>query len=206
MCLVDIKGPRGFSLSPACYLNVVEGMEAVTDSPAVKKAQDGILEFLLVNHPLDCPVCDKGGECPLQDQTLAYGPGEKRASWRKNGTGTSQFPFQDWSCSTESVASSALVALVLPRKWPAMPGSTFASRSDSTEVADLPGRAFRIQFQRQRRPDLPCGCPLGQALSVQGQAVGPATSGNDVQLLRRGVPRRGPVQFGPGRPFPGRRQ
>ena len=44
----------------------------------VKKAQDGVLEFLLANHPLDCPVCDKGGECPLQDQTLAYGPGESR--------------------------------------------------------------------------------------------------------------------------------
>ena len=48
----------------------------VTDSDKVKKAQDGVLEFLLINHPLDCPVCDKGGECPLQDQTLAYGPGE----------------------------------------------------------------------------------------------------------------------------------
>ena len=50
----------------------------VTDSDKVKKAQDGVLEFLLINHPLDCPVCDKGGECPLQDQTLAYGPGETR--------------------------------------------------------------------------------------------------------------------------------
>ena len=50
----------------------------VTDSDKVKKAQDGVLEFLLINHPLDCPVCDKGGECPLQDQTLAYGPGESR--------------------------------------------------------------------------------------------------------------------------------
>ena len=53
-------------------------MEVVTDSDKVKKAQDGVLEFLLINHPLDCPVCDKGGECPLQDQTLAYGPGETR--------------------------------------------------------------------------------------------------------------------------------
>ena len=49
-----------------------------TESPVVKKAQDGVLEFLLINHPLDCPVCDKGGECPLQDQTMAYGPGESR--------------------------------------------------------------------------------------------------------------------------------
>ncbi|HEY6318157.1 MAG TPA: molybdopterin-dependent oxidoreductase, partial [Acidimicrobiia bacterium] len=49
-----------------------------TTSPAVTTAQDGVLEFLLINHPLDCPVCDRGGECPLQDQTLAFGPGESR--------------------------------------------------------------------------------------------------------------------------------
>ena len=49
-----------------------------TDSETAKKAQEGVLEFLLINHPLDCPVCDKGGECPLQDQTVAYGPGECR--------------------------------------------------------------------------------------------------------------------------------
>ena len=78
MCLVEVTGPRGATLQPSCYLEVTEGMEVVTDSPKVKKAQDGVLEFLLVNHPLDCPVCDKGGECPLQDQTLAYGPGESR--------------------------------------------------------------------------------------------------------------------------------
>ena len=49
-----------------------------TQSPNVKAVQDGVLEFLLINHPLDCPVCDRGGECPLQDQTLAFGPGESR--------------------------------------------------------------------------------------------------------------------------------
>ncbi len=78
MCLVEVDGPRGPSLQPACMLPVAEGMKVVTDSPTVKKAQDGVLEFLLVNHPLDCPVCDKGGECPLQDQTLSFGPGESR--------------------------------------------------------------------------------------------------------------------------------
>ena len=78
MCLVDIKGPRGFALQPACFVPVAEDQEIVTDSPRVKKAQDGVLEFLLINHPLDCPVCDKGGECPLQDQTLTFGPGETR--------------------------------------------------------------------------------------------------------------------------------
>jgi NADH-quinone oxidoreductase subunit G len=78
MCLVEVSGPRGATLQPACYLPITEGMEVDTTSEKVKKAQDGVLEFLLVNHPLDCPVCDKGGECPLQDQVLAYGPGESR--------------------------------------------------------------------------------------------------------------------------------
>ena len=78
MCLVEVSGPRGATLQPACYVAVAEGMQVDTTSEKVKKAQDGVLEFLLVNHPLDCPVCDKGGECPLQDQVLAYGPGESR--------------------------------------------------------------------------------------------------------------------------------
>jgi NADH-quinone oxidoreductase subunit G len=78
MCLVEVSGPRGATLQPSCFIEVSEGVEVVTNSPKVKKAQDGVLEFLLVNHPLDCPVCDKGGECPLQDQTLAHGPGETR--------------------------------------------------------------------------------------------------------------------------------
>jgi NADH-quinone oxidoreductase subunit G len=78
MCLVEVEGPRGATLQPACYLRVSDGMTIVTDSEKVKKAQDGVLEFLLANHPLDCPVCDKGGECPLQDQTLTHGSGETR--------------------------------------------------------------------------------------------------------------------------------
>ncbi len=78
MCLVDVTGPRGATLTPACFVEVTGGMVVDTANDRVKKAQDGVLEFLLANHPLDCPVCDKGGECPLQDQTLAYGPGESR--------------------------------------------------------------------------------------------------------------------------------
>jgi len=78
MCLVNVEGPRGTSLQVSCMLTCSEGMKVDTKAPEVKKAQDGVLEFLLINHPLDCPVCDKGGECPLQDQTLAFGPGETR--------------------------------------------------------------------------------------------------------------------------------
>src|SRR5580658_7869004 len=78
MCLVEVSGPRGFSLQPACFLRVSDGQEILTNSDKARKAQEGVLEFLLVNHPLDCPVCDKGGECPLQDQALSHGPGESR--------------------------------------------------------------------------------------------------------------------------------
>jgi len=78
MCIVEVDTGRGPTLQPACMLPVSEGMKVDTESDVTKKAQDGVLEFLLINHPLDCPVCDKGGECPLQDQTLAFGPGESR--------------------------------------------------------------------------------------------------------------------------------
>ena len=78
MCLVDIDTGRGPALQPSCMVTVAPEMVVETESPRVKKAQDGILEFLLINHPLDCPVCDKGGECPLQDHTMAFGPGESR--------------------------------------------------------------------------------------------------------------------------------
>ncbi|HEY7781569.1 MAG TPA: NADH-quinone oxidoreductase subunit NuoG [Ktedonobacterales bacterium] len=76
MCFVAVeKMPK---LQTACTTVVTEGMAVSTDTPAVKKARAGTLEFLLINHPLDCPICDKGGECDLQDFTLRYGPGNSR--------------------------------------------------------------------------------------------------------------------------------
>ena len=78
MCLVEIETPRGPMMITACTNPVSDGMKVDTENAVVKKAQEAILEFLLANHPLDCPVCDKGGECPLQDQAMAYGPGESR--------------------------------------------------------------------------------------------------------------------------------
>ena len=78
MCLVQIETPRGPLLVTSCTTPVSNGMTVDTTNPMVKKAQEGVLEFLLINHPLDCPVCDRAGECPLQDQTMAYGPGESR--------------------------------------------------------------------------------------------------------------------------------
>ena len=81
MCLVEVeKTPK---LQVGCTLPVAEGMVVHTDSPVVKQARKGTLEFLLTNHPLDCPVCDKGGECELQDMVFRYGAGESRFVERK---------------------------------------------------------------------------------------------------------------------------
>jgi NADH-quinone oxidoreductase subunit G len=145
MCLVEIKGPRGFALMPACFVPVSDGQEVVTDSPKVKKAQDGVLEFLLINHPLDCPVCDRGGECPLQDQTFAFGPGESRFVEEK----------RHWA---KPIPINPLVALDRERCIQCSRCTRFADevagdamidfigRADMTEVNTFPDRPFTSNF------------------------------------------------------------
>ena len=145
MCLVEISGPKGMSLMPSCYVPVADGQEVVTTSTKVKKAQDGVLEFLLINHPLDCPVCDRGGECPLQDQTLAFGPGESRFVEEK----------RHWA---KPIPINPLVALDRERciqcarctrfadEVAGDPFIDFISRSDSTEINTFPGRQFASNF------------------------------------------------------------
>ncbi|MBZ5577797.1 MAG: NADH-quinone oxidoreductase subunit NuoG [Acidobacteriia bacterium] len=89
MCLVEIeKTPK---LQTACTVPVAEGMVVRTETPQVATARKYMLEFLLTNHPLDCPVCDKGGECELQDMTFRYGVGESRFTEEKVHTPEKQF-------------------------------------------------------------------------------------------------------------------
>ncbi len=77
MCLVEVK-PGPPKPQASCALPATEGQEIRTDSEMVKTAREGVMEFLLINHPLDCPICDQGGECDLQDQSLMYGRGATR--------------------------------------------------------------------------------------------------------------------------------
>jgi len=77
MCLVEVK-PGPPKPQASCALPASEGQVISTDSPMVKLAREGVMEFLLINHPLDCPICDQGGECDLQDQSVAYGRGKSR--------------------------------------------------------------------------------------------------------------------------------
>lgn len=74
MCLVEIeKAPKPVA---SCVQTVSDGMVIKTNTPMVKKAREGVMEFMLINHPLDCPICDQAGECDLQDQAMKYGKGE----------------------------------------------------------------------------------------------------------------------------------
>jgi NADH-quinone oxidoreductase subunit G len=160
MCLVEVKGPRGFSLQPACFIPVAEGMEVQTTTPKVKKAQDGVLEFLLINHPLDCPVCDKGGECPLQDQTLAYGPGETRfieekRHWDKP-TPISELVLIDRERCIQCARCTRFAEEVAGD-----PGIDLAGRSDTTEVANYPNQPFDSIFSG----NVVQICPVGALLA-----------------------------------------
>jgi NADH-quinone oxidoreductase subunit G len=145
MCLVEVSGPRGPSLQPACFVEVAEGQEIFTESEAARKAQEGVLEFLLLNHPLDCPVCDKGGECPLQDQVMSHGPGESRFVEEK----------RHWA---KPIEIGPLVLLDRERciqcarctrfaeEVAGEPFIDFAERGDRTEVAIFPGDPFDSYF------------------------------------------------------------
>ncbi len=82
MCLVEVK-PGPPKPQASCALPAAENMEIFTNTPMVKKAREGVLEFLLINHPLDCPICDQGGECDLQDETLGYGRDDSRYAENK---------------------------------------------------------------------------------------------------------------------------
>jgi NADH-quinone oxidoreductase subunit G len=84
MCLIEVKGMPKPQASCAMSVNDLrpgpngEPPELFTRTKAVKKAREGVMEFLLINHPLDCPICDQGGECDLQDQAMAYGIDKNR--------------------------------------------------------------------------------------------------------------------------------
>ncbi|MCL4433497.1 MAG: molybdopterin-dependent oxidoreductase [Actinobacteria bacterium] len=161
MCLVEVTGPRGATLQPACYADVAEGMEIATASDKAKKAQEGVLEFLLINHPLDCPVCDKGGECPLQDQAYSYGPGESRfidekRHWAKP-TSINSLVLLDRERCIQCSRCTRFAAEVAGE-----PAIDFVSRGDSIEVGTFPGHAMSPYFSG----NIVQICPVGALTAV----------------------------------------
>ena len=155
MCLINIeKTPK---LQPACATLVADGMVVSTQNPVVDKAREGVLEFLLMNHPLDCPVCDRGGECDLQDFAFRYGPG------------TSRFPITEKVHFDKAVALSDRIELDQERcilcwrcvrYYDEITGEkelVLQERGVQTLIATFDGQPLTSAFQG----NLPEICPVG---------------------------------------------
>ena len=137
-----------------------------------RRAQDGVLEFLLLNHPLDCPVCDKGGECPLQDLTFRYGPGAAAHDAAEAHVREAAADLADRSCSTASAASSATAARA-SRSDVAEDGELIArERGAESVIATFQERPYVGAFSRQRHRAVPGRRAAADAVPLQGTAVG----------------------------------
>ena len=160
-CLVEVEGPRGPMMVVSCMTPVAEGQVVRTATPGIKRAQEGVLELLLTNHPLDCPVCDKGGECPLQDQAYTHGPGESRYIEEKRHfekpIPISSLVYLDRErcilcdrCTrfAEEVAGDALIS--------------FTHRGNETQVLTFPDEPFASYFSGNTVQI----CPVGALTSV----------------------------------------
>jgi NADH-quinone oxidoreductase subunit G len=145
MCIVDIDTGRGPALQPACMIECSDGMTVSTASPATRKAQEGVLEFLLVNHPLDCPVCDKGGECPLQDQTMSHGPGESRFIEEKRHF-EKPIPISDLVMLDRERCILCDRCTRFASEVAGDPLISFIDRGNETQVNTFPGEPFSSYF------------------------------------------------------------
>ena len=142
MCLCEIEGmPK---LQTACTTPAADGMVVDSLSARAREGQDAVLEFLLINHPLDCPVCDKGGECPLQDQTFRYGPGVTRMR-RRSARSRSRSRSRRSSSSTASAASSATGAPASRRAF-RRPASRSGASRHAPGHTTFEGRSYTNEF------------------------------------------------------------
>ena len=161
MCLVEVEGPRGKALVPSCTVLVTEGMVVDTESDVVKKAQAGVLEFLLLNHPLDCSVCDKGGECPLQDQALGFGAGESRFIEEKR-TFLKPIPVSDLVLLDRERCVLCDRCVRVADDIAGDPLIEFIDRAGSVQINTFPGEPFSSYFSGNTVQV----CPVGALTSV----------------------------------------
>ena len=188
-CLVEVTDAgngRGLPKPAAsCTTTVADGMVVKTQltSPVADKAQQGIMEMLLINHPLDCPICDKGGECPLQNQAMSNGRADSRfvdvkRTYPKPIAISSQILLDRERCVlcarctrfSEQIAGDPFIELF--------------ERGALEQVAVVRGRAVRVLLLRQHRPDLPGRRADQRGVPVPGPAVRPAVDAERVRALR----------------------
>ena len=185
MCLVEIEGmPK---LQAGCTLTAQDGMVVRTarTSPKAAEGQNATLEFILVNHPLDCPVCDKGGECPLQDLTFRYGPGKTRMNFEKT-TFEKPIPISP----TISLDRERCILCYRCTRFSeggerGRPARRAQPRRDVGDH-DVRGRAVQRPVHRQRHRALPRRRAAADAVPLRGAPVGDRRRADRL----RHVPRR----------------
>jgi NADH-quinone oxidoreductase chain G len=159
MCLVEIEGARG--LQTSCTTPVRDGMVVkVHTSPAAVKARRASIEFLLTNHPLDCPVCDKGGECPLQDQALQDGPGESRYVEEKRHK-HKRYPLSEFIVLDQERCVLCWRCIRFLDEWADDHELDLFGRGADTRIATFPGRTLSSKWQGNTI-DI---CPVGALTS-----------------------------------------
>ena len=205
-CLIEIEGqPKP---QPACAIPVADGMEVRTSgtSDMAATAQRGVMEFLLINHPLDCPVCDKGGECPLQNQAMSHGRGESRFTGTKR---TFPKPISAEHADPARPRALRLVRPVHPVRRPdrRRPVHRAAAARWPADRRHRRGHPVQLVLLRQHRADLPGRRPDQLGLPLPLAPVRPGLHPDGVRALRqrllaahRRAPLDGPAPAGVGGP------
>src|ERR671921_1509359 len=160
MCLVEIEGiPK---LQTACSTPVKDGMVVHTHTERVHEAQKAVVEFLLINHPLDCPVCDAGGECPLQDHTLSHGPGESRMIEEKRHF-EKPIPISDNVNLDRERCILCDRCTRFAKEVAGDPLISFTQRGNQTQVMTFPDEPFSSYFSGNTVQICPVGALLSSA-------------------------------------------
>ena len=202
MCLVEVEGVRGYP--PACTTPVTDGMVVHSQNDAVKQIQDGVLEFLLVNHPLDCPVCDRGGECPLQDQTLAFGPGESRFVEEKRHF-PKPIPLSELVLLDRERCIQCARCIRFADEIAGDPLIDFVDRGDRMQVLNFDEQPFDSYFSGNTVQICPVGALTASQYRFQARPWDLATVETSCNDVLGAVPRRGAVVVEPAR-APARRR
>ncbi|HOK54812.1 MAG TPA: 2Fe-2S iron-sulfur cluster-binding protein, partial [Armatimonadota bacterium] len=157
-CLVKIEGFTKPQVS--CSTQVAEGMVVHVNTPEVKQMWESMLEFLLINHPLDCPVCDRGGECPLQDNTFKYGPPDSRFEHEKRHS-EKPVPLSSLVLLDRERCILCFRCVRFQREIADQPDIYVANRGYGDYIDIFPGKPFESNFSGNTI-EL---CPVGALLS-----------------------------------------
>ncbi len=166
MCLVAIEKQKGFP--PSCATPVAQGMVVNTKTEAVERTRRSMLEFLLINHPLDCPICDKGGECPLQNLTFKFGPGasrfvEPKRHFQKHLQVGPQIVLDRERCILCQLCVRFMEDIVDD------PQLVMINRGDSTEIGTFPGRPLDSVFSGNVTDICPVGALTSKSYRFQAR-------------------------------------